>query len=155
MPAKRHPKRHPALPASVEARLAKRTYCVISFGRSLNHLTMEEFCRDVWAERVPKRIVLRFIAGAVKLILEGKSAGNAFGMQVGKGRKRTTDRELRDQKIAAEVEELYRYWGRGSLERSIGHVAERYGLSDDSIGKIYKRYGRNRQLNRQYSAGKE
>ena len=88
--------------------------------------------------------LMRVVQG-LEDILAGVSAGTAFDLDSGKGNKRTPKRELRDQWICAEIEELRRAWGPRSMGDALNLVAYRYALSEDTVASIYKEHHRKKK----------
>lgn len=128
--------RYPRLPAPVEERLKGRiTFIVTVPPRGVGNLNA--FCRAVREKQEPYPHLLYVVRGLEK-ILAGESARTAFELTRGKGNKRTSAREERDQEIAAEVRELKSEWGRGRLDDAFDLVSRRHHLSPESVRKIYK-----------------
>lgn len=104
------------------------------------------FIKSAKAGEIPEQWVTDHLVESFEKILAGVPAAKALGLLAGQGRKRTRETDLRDQKIAAEVEYEYEQLGRGFLDVAVSNVQKRYsGLSDLRIKNIYKEDQRRRR----------
>lgn len=138
---KRNPRKLAEKPQVRHSRHGFITFEFVPQGKTL----LSKFTRSVQAGAVPESWVLRDLATRFQQILDGEPADKALGLQAGQGKKRTVEKQLRDQHIAAEVEYLYSQRGRGSLEHAKSVVADRYNLSVDRVTNIYKADQRKRR----------
>ena len=136
--------RKPALPAVVEARMAKRIFMTIRETR--RESAHDRFIKAVNAGEIPDLADMKIVAAQLERALSKKMTfARAFGLIAGQGRKSDQRTAWRNNLINAEVEELRDAgW---SLEDAADHVSQRYSVSPDLVLKVHKGGGVTRNAN--------
>lgn len=129
--------RTPALPPAVSGRMAKRVFIKITALRGES--PHDRFIKAVRAGKSPDPDDLRIVAEQLESVISGEvTFERAFNLIQGQGRRASADIQHRNQRIAAEMEEL-RKEDDYTLDDAAELLAQRYpGVSVESVIKIHK-----------------